>query len=472
VNILLIRPPDPMQNATLLSHTKPINLAYIAAYLLKKGLNVQIIDYEIEHFSKEALFRVLREYKVDILGVSCMTPTIKNGALICELAKQFNNNIKTVVGGVHANGLPILTLEEFPAFDSLVYGEGEITFHELCLRYKDGIGLNGLPGTVYRDNGSIIKNLPRQLIKDLDILPFPARQLINYDEQKGHSARGFSNKIRSAEIFTSRGCPIACSFCAIQATFGKEVRFRALSFIEEEIRECVEHFKCNHIVIADDTFTLIKERALAICDILKRSGIKSWNCDTRVNTVSRELLLAMKNSGCQKVAFGVESGSQRIIDRIGKKITIEQVKNAVNMAKEAGIKHIEGNFIIGSDPAETLEDVEKTKYLITSLPWSFVSVTVIVPYPGTPLYTSMKDKNLLHVEKWEDFVMFGKKPKWRTENFSSDELLRLQKQLTNAFYLNPKYIIRQLLGIRSFQEVNYWVSSGIAYLKWCLTGKA
>ena len=471
MKILLVRPPDPLQHVALLSHTKPINLAYIAAYLLQKGFSVKIIDYEIEQFFKGAFFQMLKDYKPAVLAVSCMTPTIKNGAAICDLTKEFDTSIKTVVGGVHANGLPIRTLEEFSSFDYLVYGEGEITFHELCLCLRESGDVSDIAGVVYRDNGEIIKNPPRELIEDLDIFPFPARHLINFDTQAGHSSRGFSNKIRSAEIFTSRGCPIGCTFCGIQATFGRRMRFRKPSFIAAEVQECVEKYNCNHIVIADDTFTLKRERAFEICDILAMSGVKSWTCDTRVNTVSEELLRVMKKSGCQKVAFGVESGSQRIIDLIGKKIEIEQVRNAVHLAKKIGIRHIEGNFIIGSDPSETLADVALSKQLITSLPWTLVSVTVVVPYPGSPLYTTMQEKKLLYVEDWEDFVMFGKSPKWRTEKFSSEDLVALQKELIKAFYLRPKYIIQQILGVRSLVDIYYWIVAGKAYLKWYLTGK-
>lgn len=471
MKILLIRPPDPLQHATLLSHTKPLNLAYIAAYMIKNGFNVKIVDYEIEPFSDKSFFQLLKDYQAAVIGVSCMTPTIKNGALICRLAKQFDSSIKTVVGGVHASGLPIRTMEEFPSFDYLVYGEGEVTFHELCLRLQDSADASGIDGIVYRDNAEIIRNNPRELIEDLDSLPFPARSLLDFNMQAGHSARGFSNKISSMELFTSRGCPVGCTYCAIQVTFGNKVRFRKTSFLEEEIKQSVLEHKFDHVIIADDTFSLKEERAFQICDILSRTNIKSWSCDTRVNNVTKRLLFAMKESGCQKVAFGVESGSQRIIDLIGKKISIEQVKDAVHWAKEAGIKHIEGNFIIGSDISETMEDIEMTKKLITSLPWTFVSVTIIVPYPGTPIYKLMKEKKLLNVEAWEDFVMFGKLPKWNTEHFSPTELFQLQKQLTKAFYLNPKYIINQLLSIRSLTDVHYWVSSGLAYFKWYLTGK-
>jgi anaerobic magnesium-protoporphyrin IX monomethyl ester cyclase len=472
MNVLLIRPPDPLQHVKLLSHTKPLNLAYIASYLLEKKLNVKIIDYEIEPFKEQNLLSVLKEFNPAVVGFSCFTPTIKNGHKICRRIKNFNKNITTVVGGPHLSGLPARTMEEFADFDFGVYGEGEITFHELCLRLNESSDIRNVKGILYRENGKIIQTPERQLIDDIDILPFPARNLIDYDSvQAGHSARGFSNEIRAAEVFTSRGCPYACSFCAIQATFGRSVRFRNLDCVEEEIRECQKRYDFNHIIIADDTFSLDPKRAEKLCGIFGRSGIRSWNCDTRVNTVSRELLKAMKDSGCMKVAYGVESGSPRIIDRIGKKITVEQVENAVHWTKEAGIKHIEGNFIIGADPTETMEDLAMTQSLIMKLPWTFVSVTVIVPYPGTPVYQTMKEKNQIFTEEWEDFVMFGKVPKWRTDNFSSEELLRLQKKITRDFYLNPRYIWNQLKTIKNLVDVKYYFNSGISYLKWYFINK-
>lgn len=471
MNVLLVRPPDPMQNATLLSHTKPMNLAYLASYLLQKGFNVKIVDYEIVPYSKDSFIETLRGFSPSVVGISCMTPTINNGAQICSVAKEFDKNIKTIVGGVHASGLPERTLQEFSSFDYLVYGEGEITLSEICSSVERGDTVESIKGIYFRKAEKIIANPPRELIEDLDSLPFPARHLIDFKQQAGHSSRGFSNKIRSAEIFTSRGCPVGCTFCAIQATFGTKVRFRKPEYIEKEIKECVEKYDVNHIVIADDTFTLKKSRALEICEILGRSKIQSWNCDTRVNTVDKELLTAMKKSGCQKVAFGVESGSQRVIDLVGKKITIEQVREAVHLAKSVGIKHIEGNFIIGSDPSETLDDVMMTKKLINSLPWTFVSVTTIVPYPGTPLHDTMNKKGLINVGKWEDYVMFGKTPKWRTDFFTPEQLIKLQKQLTSSFYLNPRYIVSQLLSIRNFRDIQYWLNAGVSYIKWYATGK-
>jgi len=470
--VLLFRPPDPLQDSALLSHTRPMNLAYLAAVLRTAGFDAVIIDYETTPYSTQHLQQLIERVRPGVAAISCTTPTVVSAAQLAAAIKSFAPETALVIGGAHASALPQQTMEEFPVFDYLVVGEGEMTLQELCMRIRDGGKDNAIPGLVFRENGSLTVTEPRPLMADLDVIPFPARDLIDYTTQAGHSSRGFSNKLLSTELFTSRGCPFGCSFCAIQATFGRNVRFRDPLFIEDEVRRMVKDHHFNHVVIADDTFTLQPDRAAAISEILCRGGITSWNCDTRVNTVSLELLRIMNRCGCEKVAFGVESGSQRVLDLIGKDITVEQVHKAVYWAKQAGIRHIEGNFIIGCDPSETADDLERTRELITSLPWTFVSVAVIVPYPGTPVREQMLSAGLIdrHVG-WEDYVIFGKQPGWRTEHFSADALLQHQRSLTRSFYLRPSYILSRLASIRSRGEFEYWATAGTSYLKWYLAGK-
>lgn len=472
MKVLLLRPPDPLQEVALLSHTRPMNLAYLAAWLRRGGDEVVLVDYEIEPYTAEHLTAILRRERPAVVGFSCTTPTVLSGARLAARIKALDPGIITVVGGAHANGLPRQTLEEFPDFDCLVFGEGEVTFAELCRAVGKGGSLEGVCGLVFRQGDKVVENPPRPLIADLDELPLPARDLFAVAAQAGHTSRGFSNRLRSAELFTARGCPIACSFCAIQTAFGRSVRLHSPERIAAEVQHLTEQYGCEHLVIADDTFTLQEARAQEISAILGRSGLTSWNCDTRVNTVTPGLLQTMAANGCRKVAFGVESGSQRIIDRIGKKITIEQVRAAVRWAKEAKIPEIEGNFIIAADPGEDRGDLEETRRLITALPWTFVSVSIIVPYPGTPVYTRMRAAGQIDpVASWEDFVMFGREPRWHTDHFTAAELLALQKSLTRAFYLRPGYIASRLATIRSIGDLNYWIRAGIAYLRWYRSGK-
>ncbi len=471
--ILLFRPSDPLQDSALLSHTRPMNLAYLAAMLRTVGFDVAIIDYETTLFNEHHLRQALQRMRPAVAGITCATPTVISAAQLAAAIKTQSPDTKTVIGGSHASALPEHTLQGFSAFDYLIFGEGERTLLELCIRIRDGGNDSDIDGLAFRENETVTVTESRKLIADLDSIPFPARDLIDYSTQAGHSSRGFSNKLHSTELFTSRGCPVGCSFCAIQATFGRTVRFREPSFIEDEVSQMVRDHHFNHIVIADDTFTLMPDRAEIICEILGRSGINSWNCDTRVNTVSLDLLKTMKRCGCEKVAFGVESGSQRMLDLIGKKITVDQVRNAVTWAKQAGIKHIEGNFIIGCDPSETWEDLEETRKLITMLPWTFVSVAVIVPYPGTPVREQMMSAGYIDENTgWEDYVIFGKRPGWRTEHFSAEDLLQHQRSLTRSFYLKPSYILARLASIRSWGELNYWATAGTSYLKWYVSGRS
>ncbi|MDP8234620.1 MAG: radical SAM protein [Candidatus Saelkia tenebricola] len=472
MNILLIRPPSLLQHLCLLPHTKPMNLAYLAAYIRKFGYNVEIIDYEIEMYNEIAFFEKLKTNSPGIVGISCTTSTIKNGAKICAVVKSFSSKIATVVGGAHANCLPQQTLHEFSDFDYLVYGEGEVTLLELCDCIQNEKKTEEIKGLVYRSEGKIIQNPLRDLIEDLDSIPFPARDLFKNRKQPGYSAKGFSNKISSAELFTSRGCPFSCAFCAVSAAFGRKARFRKTEFIEEEVKQLIEQNKVKHIVVADDTFGLDEERSLEICDIFLSHGVKSWNCETRVDKISKNLLKMMVKSGCRKVTFGIESGSQRIRDLIEKNFSFAQIEKAVYWAKEAGIEHIEGNFIIGVHPSETMEDIEMTREMIHSLPWTIISVAIIVPFPGTAIHEMMKAKDMLHEDiDWEDFEMFGRIPKWHTEHFSAKDLVILQKKMTAEFFLNPKYVFRRLISFKSCADATSWFFAGGAYLKWYFTGK-
>ena len=451
----------------VLSHTLPTNLGYIAAYAMREGFDLEVWDYELEHFLAVKFLERVRDVQPAVIGFSCMTPTIVNGHHIATLVKRHFPHVITVVGGAHSSALPERTLEEFPFFDLVVNQEGEETFLEICRIVRDGDPVRGLVGTTWRDGKMIIREQSRPFIKDLDAIPFPARELYHMvGKQSGHSSRGFSNKLKSTEIFTSRGCPYNCTFCAITATFERTLRLRSPGNVFAEIEDVQKRFDIDHFVIADDTFGLEKGRLETLCEGFRSLGVKSWNCDTRVDCVTPESLRLMKESGCAKVAFGIETGSPRVVALNKKKIDLERAREAVHWAKEAGIKHIEGNFIIGSHPDETPKDLELTAKMIRELPLTFVSISVIVPYPGTPNYEIMMERGHIYSTDWSEYVMFGKAPGWRTEHFSPDDLLRYQKRLNRAFYLNPDYMLHMLLSIRSFSELGYYLKAGKAFIKW------
>jgi len=464
--IALIRPPTINRGTSFIATQFPLNLAGIAARLRKEGYAIEIWDFDVEKYGAEILQQRLKIFAPSIVGISCYTPTAINGHAIAAAVKSFSPDTVTVIGGPHVSALPEATMDEFAGFDIGVLGEGEETVVELARKMiVDGGSPEEIKGIIYRSGGVLRKTEKRPPIADLDSLPFPARDLLNMDRYKSQSHRGFSRSfLKITEIMTSRGCPNRCTFCASDVVMGKGVRFRSAVSVNEEIKECAERYGFNHFCISDDTFTLREERLYEICETFERMKL-SWNCNARVWPISRKMLSAMARSGCTGITFGVESGSPRILKLIRKNITIEQIENAFRWAEEEGIKLVEADVIIGSHPSETIEDVRLTERLLRRISPDIAMVSVIVPYPGTEVYRVMKEKRLIFAERaWDSFVLFGKEPSWRTENFSPKKLVAIQKKIIRDFYFRPSFMLRIFGKMRSFGEFAYWVRGGFDFI--------
>lgn len=467
--ILLIRPPTITGKLSFIASQFPLNIALLGAVLLKNGYEVRLIDYDVETFERDKFKRYLTEFNPDVIGVSCFTPNIIEGHRIALLAKEILPESLTVVGGPHVSGLPEETLKEFNGFDIGVVGEGEETILDIFSRFFSKDSFDEIKGVVYRKNGTVFFTGRRPPIKDIDSVPFPARELLDIDLYKGQSHRGFSRDfLKITELMTSRGCPNSCIFCASDVVMGKGVRFRSAGSVKDEIRECIQRFKFSHFTISDDTFILQKNRLYEICDEFNRYRV-SWNCNARVWPISREMLKKMADSGCRGITFGVESGSPRILELIKKNIAVGQIEDAFRWSKEAGIKLVEADIIIGSHPSETMEDVRMTQKLLKRISPDIVMISVVIPYPGTELYTMMKEKGLIfNSNKWDEFLLYGGRPQWRTENFTPDQLLSIQKKMLLGFYMRPSYVIRTIAKMDSIRELYYWINGGLGFLKYNL----
>jgi len=464
--VLLIRPQTLTGKYAFIGSQFPLNLASLASFLLINDVEVQIWDFDVEVFNERAFIKQLNVYAPAVVGISCCTPNIINGHYIANLAKQSNPDILTVVGGPHVSAIPERTLLEFSSFDIAVIGEGEQTLVDVCRNFDSTLeSLKSIPGLAFRNKGKIFKTAQRLLISDLDTLPFPSRESLPLQLYRGQSHRGFSRDyLKITELMTSRGCPGKCLFCASEVTMGESIRFRSAENIADELSQCAKQFGFNHFIILDDTFTLNLPRLEEICKTFKDLGV-SWSCNSRVWPISKKILTLMVKSGCLGITFGVESGSPRILKLVNKNITIQQVKDAFRWSHEVGIKNIEADFIIGSHPSETHEDVRSSIELINEIRPDILMVSIIAPYPGTGVYELMKEKGLIDLpEEWDRYLLYGRKPSWHTENFSPDEMLRMQKSILKKFYFNPKYILKRLKAIKSFKEFKYWFSAGLDFL--------
>ena len=464
MKVAFIRPRMITTGFEFVSKQTPLNLCYLAAVARDAGAEVQIWDFDVERFSAEKLRKRLLWFAPDIVGISLMTPTAPRGARLARFVKGTLAGVLTVAGGPHVSALPERTLEEFPDFDITVYGEGEHTFIEILRQAQSG-DFSGVRGIAYRTETGVVRNKPQPLIEDLDSLPVPARDLLPLRRYRGQSYRGFSRDfLRIAEVSTSRGCPNACIFCAIAVTHGTRARFRSADNVIGELERLVREQQSNHVVFLDDTFTLKPDRLWAIMKAL--AGLRlTWNCTTRVDSVDENLLRAMVAHGCRGVAFGVESGSPRVLELIGKRITTDQVRNAFRAAHRAGVPNIEADFMLGVHPSERGRDLEATERLIREIKPTTLFVSTAVPYPGTELWELMRQDGLIEPgADWEEFLMYGGGDSWRTRHFTMRELRRRQREMLRKFYLSPRYALRTAGNAASLSELLYYVKSGLSFL--------
>ena len=470
MKVAIIHPPEPVVSIASEVIQHPINLAQIAAYLNKYGIECRIWDYGVDIYTDAGFKKKLEDFQPSIVGFSCVTPLIKTGAAMARIVKETAPEILTVIGGPHVTAIPEKTMDEFPSFDVGVIGEGEITFHEIIAKFGANEPIKGISGTVFKDEGRLILPDLRPLIQNLDDLPFPNRSLIDFSKYAGSSSPGLSNRIHTiTEMFTSRGCPVWCIFCGSHLTHRGKVRFRSSRHVLTEARQCIEKYGVDHLTIDDDTFTYGKKRLLEICEGMKELPV-TWDCDSRVDSITPETLQKMAESGCVKIAFGVESGSPRILKLIRKKITPEQISNAFSWAKKAGIQ-TSGFLMIGSHPSESIEDLDQTLRFMKKVKPDYLMVYCAVPYPGTELNRIMSENNLILSEDWDEYDIVRTRPVWKTNHFSPEELVRQQQRLYRSFYLRPGYVLKKTLELKSWDDFRYLFESGVAFLRYIFSQK-
>jgi len=408
--------------------TLPLNLAYLASSLEQEEHEVKCVDMRIN--PDIDIRKEIRDF--DIVGISSCTPSIKEAWRIAEAAKKEDKTV--ILGGPHPSALPEESLQK-SYVDIVVRGEGEETIKKICR----GADLKDIKGISFKKNNRIIHNESRPLIKDLDLIPFPARHL--FDLKKYHSAL-HKNRI-IGDILTSRGCPCNCNFC-YKAIFGRFYRMRTPENVIQEWKEIID-MGIEEISLMDDNFSVDQERASKICNMIMDKGLKiDWNATggLRVDCVSKNLLAIMKKSGCYRIAFGAESGSQFILDKIGKNIKIRQIKNAVKLAKKIGLE-ITLFFIIGN-LYENEKTMQQTIDFAKELDPDYVQFTVATPYPGTQLYDAVKKEGKLLVTNWEEYGSYEGKAYFEHNELTKELVERMYRKAYKEYYLRPKIMLRYL----------------------------
>ncbi len=362
----------------------PLGLAYLAAALLeyKNDLDIEIIDGLILNY--DDYYKKILMINADVIGVTSTIIQLDEALRIPSLVKA--KEPKFIIGGP---GPAIM--ESFKIYKSgysvICYGEGERTIVELMKAFEHDLPLEDVDGISFLHNGQEVRTRPREPIENLDDIPFPARDLL--DMEKYLSIWKEKMGVASTQIVSSRGCPFSCRFCS-KNTFGRRTRSISHDRVIEEMRLIYDKYKAEIIFFDDDLFTLDRKRVFNFCDAMemKLPG-KKWWAQARVDTIDLEMLIRMKQAGCTSLMFGVESGSQRILDFLGKGITVEQIRNAFQWVNGVGI--CGGMYLIVGIPGETQQDIDMTKKLIGDLKPKSIDVCFLTPVPGTEIYEMTKD---------------------------------------------------------------------------------
>ena len=417
----------------------PLGLCYLAGVLLEKGYQVRIIDCVAEKMSISQLKKEIKGFAPDVAGVTSTTVSYQTAQTVLRAVKEVGSNILAVLGGAHISALPEQTMLECPDVDIGVFGEGEYTLLEIVERIETGKSLDSIQGTLSRQNGKIIQNEQRNAMETLDELPLPARNLLK--DLRLYSHTPFRGSKFMTTMITSRGCPFNCGYCD-QSVFGRKWRCHSPEYVISEISYLKKQYGIDFISFEDDNFLLSKQRTVEICrGMIGKSLNIEWSCLGRVNEVDDEVLSLMRQAGCKTVYIGIESGSERILKLINKRLSIDEYRKGIKLIKKYGI-NVTGSFILGV-PSETKEDIDRTIDLALSLPLDGISFFTYTPYPKTPL-RELAFKHGKISDEWKNYSGHPSSLPFIPDGMDENYLLEAQAKAYKRFLLRPTYLLKHL----------------------------
>lgn len=460
--VYLIYPPSPVMNREercqqptddliVIPPLPPVDLLYLASIARQKNFEPRVKDYSIFSETLEDFKRDLEDFKPDYIVVNAATPTLNDDLKVLKIAKEVLNSVVTIAKGAHFSFLAKEVLKAQDFIDIAMCGECELTFGDIL----EGKNLSTIEGICYRKDSEVIETVRRAFNDNLDALPYPARDLID----NSLYIRPDNSK-KQAVIKVSRGCPYHCFFCLATPLNGRIVRHRSPQNIVGEIRECVEKYGIKNFVFWSDIFNLDKEWTRDLCRAIIDSGLKiAFSTNTRADSADAQTIKLMKKAGCSLVSIGVESGSQYMLDKMGKNITISQVEKTVHAFKKAGMQ-IYAYYVIGL-PWETHETINETLEFAKKLNTEYVSFYTATALVGSTFYEYVQNSSLGELNYDHPYYY----PSVRTHSLTCEEVFRLHKEMVKSYYLRPKYILKMLFSIRSFAQLKNYFKAGMRILK-------
>jgi len=466
-NIVFINPPSDIgARYGLLASAggvePPFGLCYLAAAARARGYDARIVDAQALALSAVETAKLVADQKPDFIGLTAATSSIKSAAEVASLVKKNVPGVIAMVGGCHLTAQPKKTMDTFPDFDIGVIGEGENTLPELLDSLRGHKDLNSIEGIVYRNNGKAVVTEKRARIQNLDSLPFPAFDLLPDIPRHYRIPVQSIDNYPAVSLVTSRGCSGKCGFCD-RSVFGNEVTCHSADYTLNLMRQMKERCGIRSILFEDDNFmALLRGKRKDFIKKLTDGNLNiTWACAGRVDDADEELLRSMKEAGCYQVLYGIESGSQKILDGLRKGITIEAATRALAMTKKAGIR-TKGFFIAGS-PGETNETLAATGELMMKADLDDISITCYTPYFGTEIYDGINRHGTLsgEISRYSQFDAV-----FIPRGLEREEIEKFIKNAYREFYLRPSKIIGYARRVKSPEHLKQLALAALGPLKY------
>ncbi len=442
---------QPTSDLVIVPPLPPVDMMSLSAIAKKRGYETKFKDYSLKNENVYDFLRDLRVYKPDFLVLNVASTTLEKDLSILTQARDLLEDTVVIVKGAVFNFNSYAILQQYPEIDIALRGEIEPAFDEI-IQYKN---LKDIKGVTYQIDEKIVSTSDRKLSENLDYLPFLDRDLIDNSIYVRPDIKKPQTIIR-----VSKGCPNHCFFCLATPLNGKNVRYRSAELVVEEIRECVLKYNIKNFIFWSDLFNFDKGWVQRLCNLIIETGLKiNFSANTRVDTLDVETLKLLKKAGCTLLSVGIESGCQDILDKMGKRTTIEQIENAVSMINKTGIQ-IYAYYVIGL-PWETKETIEETYKFAKKLNTQFASFYTATALLGTKFYDYVKKNRLGDINYEKPYFI----PTVKSYSLSNEEIYEYNKKMNRGYYLRPRYILKMAGEINSITKFKTYYDTFIKFMK-------
>ena len=441
------------------SELPPLGICSIAAILREGGYSAAVVDAMALRLDSSKTVEQVRRLRPKYVGISTTTMSVSTAAEVAHLCKK--EGVTTILGGPHVTAVPEETFLRYPQFDIGVIGEGEDTVLELAHALEAGKDLAEVPGLLLRRSNKLQLTPPRPFIKDLDKIPLPAWDLLPDIATHYQPAADSLYRFPASSLVTSRGCSGKCVFCD-QKVFGGSCRAFSADYVIRMMKVLRDRFGIRDLFIHDDNFLMFYKRTQEICRLIISENIDiTWSCLGRTDQVDWSILPLMKKAGCWQINYGLESGSQEILDLIVKGTTIEAMTEAVRRTREAGIR-VKGLFMIGCF-GETRETIAATNRYIKSLDLDDFHMTCFTPLPGSRAFSIAHTYGDFD-PNWDKMNMFSAES-FIPHGFTRQEIERAYRRAYRIFYFRPRIVLYYLAKFNSWAMAKKLLRSAWALIR-------